>query len=60
MNIKMPHEGHEEHLCFLHNVGFVRAQLEDYKKLVKNPRFVCRTCGRTAENEKNLCDPEKL
>ena len=58
--VKMPHVGHEEHLCLLHNTGYVSDNLEDYKKLVRNPKFVCKGCGRVAANEKNLCAPEKL
>ena len=58
--IKMPHAAHEEHLCLLQNVGYLKSNLGDYKKLVKDAKFICRGCGRTAANEKNLCDPEKL
>ncbi|RPJ08774.1 MAG: hypothetical protein EHM36_05060 [Deltaproteobacteria bacterium] len=55
--VKMPHTLHEQHLCLLENVG---TNLEEIKKLVKNPQFICKGCGRAAANEKNLCDPEKL
>ena len=58
--IKMPHSGHERHLCFLHNVGYLKSNLEDYKKLVKDGKFVCKGCGRVAADEKLLCAPEKL
>ena len=58
--VKMPHVGHEEHLCLLQNTGYVNDNLEDYKKLVRNSKFVCKGCGRVAANEKNLCAPEKL
>ena len=57
---KMPHSGHEQHLCYLHNLGYVTSNLTDYKKLVANPKFVCKNCGRTAVSDKNLCAPEKL
>ena len=57
---KMPHPAHEQHLCYLQNVGYVESNLEEYKKLVKNPRFVCKNCGRAAADEKNLCKPDKL
>ncbi len=56
----MPHAAHEEHLCLLENVGYLKSNLEDYKKLVRNPKFICKNCGRAAGNEKNLCSPEKL
>jgi hypothetical protein len=58
--IKMPHAGHEEHLCMLQNIGYLKSNLNDFKNLVKNGRFVCKNCGRVAANDKNLCAPEKL
>jgi hypothetical protein len=57
---KMPHPAHEQHLCYLQNLGYVESNLEDYKKLVKNPQYVCKNCGRAAASEINLCSPEKL
>ncbi len=58
--IKMPHPAHEQHLCLLQNVGYLASNLEGYKKLVKEGKYVCKNCGRVAANEKNLCAPEKL
>jgi hypothetical protein len=58
--IKMPHPKHESHLCYLQNVGYVESELEAYKKLVRQPKYVCKNCGRAAANETNLCKPEKL
>jgi hypothetical protein len=67
--IKMPHPDHEEHLCFLENIGYLRSpellemgvnRKEEFKRLVRNPRFFCRKCGRAAAFEKNLCEPERL
>jgi hypothetical protein len=57
---KMPHARHEEHLCYLQNIGFVESNLEEYKGLVRNPKYVCGNCGRAAADETNLCKPEKL
>lgn len=57
---KMPHPEHGQHLCYLHNLGYVQSNLEDYKKLVTGSKFVCKTCGRTAASDKNLCAPERL
>jgi hypothetical protein len=57
---KMPHPEHEKHLCYLQNLGYVEKNLADYKTLVKNPKFVCKNCGRAAGSEKNLCNPDKL
>ena len=55
--VKMPHPLHEQHLCLLENV---QTNLEDIKKLVRSPKFICKACGRTAASDKNLCDPESL
>ena len=57
---KMPHLEHEQHLCYLQNLGYVQSNLEGYKTLVTDSKFVCKNCGRTAAKEKNLCTPEKL
>jgi hypothetical protein len=59
-SIQMPHEAHEEHLCLLHNIGYVKSNLEEYKKLIRDPKFVCKGCGRVAANIKNICAPESL
>ena len=59
-DLKMPHPSHEEHLCFLQNVGYLKSNLEEYKKLVKDAKFICKGCGRAAASDKNLCAPEKL
>jgi hypothetical protein len=58
--VKMPHTGHEKHLCLLQNVGYLKSNLEDYKKMVKDGKFVCKGCGRVAVNENDLCAAEKL
>ncbi len=34
--------------------------LEAIKARVRNPRFICRNCGRAAANEEDLCNPETL
>jgi hypothetical protein len=60
VDVKMPHPQHEEHLCFKQNVGYLKSNLEDYKKLVRNGKFVCKNCGRVAAKEESLCAPEKL
>ena len=28
--------------------------------LVKDPKFICRCCGRLSHKAENLCNPEKL
>ena len=57
---KLPHPGHDKHLCYLTNMNFHLANLKDYKLLLKDAKFVCRVCGRAAASEKNLCKPVKL
>jgi hypothetical protein len=59
-DLKMPNPSHEEHLCLLQNVGYLKSNLEEYRKLVKDPQYICKGCGRAAASEKNLCTPEKL
>ena len=59
-DVKMPHAEHEQHLCYLQNVGYVESNFDEYKKLVKNPQFVCKNCGRAAASDKNLCKADKL
>ena len=58
--VKMPHPGHEKHLCYLNNLGFQKSNQEEYKELIKNPKFFCENCGRASASEKNLCKPIKL
>jgi hypothetical protein len=67
--IKMPHPEHEEHLCFLENIGYLRSpellemgvdRKEEFKRLVRKPKFFCKKCGRAAAYGKNLCEPERL
>ena len=66
---KMPHPGHEEHLCYLENIGYLRSpellemgvdRKEEYRRLVRRAKFLCKKCGRAAAAEVNLCEPEKL
>jgi len=47
-------------LCFIGDIGKEKLTLENYKKLVKEPKFICKGCGRAAANDSNLCAPEKM
>jgi hypothetical protein len=38
----------------------MKDDLEKVKKLVKDAEYVCKSCGRAAKNEENLCNPTKL
>lgn len=56
----MPHPEHDNHLCYLENIGYAKSNLEAYKDLVRQSQFVCRKCGRAAAGNNRLCKPEKL
>ena len=58
--VKMPHPGHGQHLCYLTNIDFQNSNSGEYKKLVKNAKFMCKTCGRAAAKKSNLCRPVNL
>jgi hypothetical protein len=60
VKLKMPHAKHDKHLCYLVNMGYIKSSLEDYKKLVKDAKLVCKTCGRSADSKENLCWPVKI
>jgi hypothetical protein len=49
-----PHLDHPKHLSGLIEKG---AALGEYFRPVRNPKFVCRQCGRAAAKAENLCDP---
>ena len=51
---KAPHLGHVNHLCDIVEKG---TDVETIKNLVKDAKFMCKTCGRVAAKQKNLCDP---
>jgi hypothetical protein len=51
---------HKQHLCQLHDSGLHKTKPEQYAHLVKNPKYVCKSCGRVAAAEQNLCAPIPL
>ncbi len=57
---KMPHPNHEKHLCHLISIGYGKAEPGEYKSLIKNGQYYCKSCGRVAADAENLCLPEKL
>ncbi len=57
---KMPHPGHENHLCYLQSKGYHQSNRQDYKKLVTDAKYICKGCGRTAASSDSLCASEKL
>ncbi len=56
----MPHEGHDKHLCALHEDGLLKDNFKEWIKLVSNGQYVCGGCGRVANSSENLCDPQKF
>lgn len=56
----MPHEGHEAHLCYLVNIAYQQSNPKEYRDLVKDGKFYCKSCGRVAANKQNLCKPVKM
>ena len=59
-NANLPHPGHDKHLCYLNNLRLQDTHPEQYKELIKDPKFFCQNCGRAAADSKNLCKPQKL
>jgi len=57
---EMPHAGHDVHLCYLNNLGFQISNPEEYKKLVRDAKYMCKVCGRAAAKKENLCKPVDL
>ena len=56
--LKAPHIGHKHHLCSMAENGEI--PLDQIKDLVRNPKFICKVCARTAANKDNLCEPEAI
>ena len=52
------HAGHDKHLCKI-IVGDME-EIEKIKRLVYDPKYICAKCGRAANKEENLCEPQKL
>ncbi len=57
---KMPHPGHNKHLCYLNNIGMQLSNPAEYRELVKEAAYMCKVCGRVAAKSANLCKPVKL
>ena len=58
--VDMPHAKHDQHLCYMENMGYLIKHLPHYKQLIREPKFVCKKCGRAAKSKINLCRPDKL
>jgi hypothetical protein len=49
-----------EELCKLVKEEFHLKKTRQYAKIVANPAFVCKKCGRVANKKARLCKPVKL
>ena len=49
----------KETLCSLKKDD-IKNNLDNIKRLVKSPRFVCRKCARAAHDDARLCKPVPL
>jgi hypothetical protein len=38
----------------------IKDKLKDLKKIVAQPSFVCKKCGRAAKDEDHLCKPDDI
>jgi hypothetical protein len=47
-------------LCSLVKKDGLKEDLKGFKKLVREPKFLCKKCGRAAEKEKHLCKAVEL
>jgi len=54
--LNVPHEGHDQHLCELRK----RMTLDQYRNLIREAKYFCQHCGRSATKSENLCFPEKI
>jgi len=57
---QLPHSGHNKHLCYLVNLGMQQIDPAEYRKMVKDAKYICKKCGRAAAKPRNLCNPVKL
>jgi hypothetical protein len=53
-------KGHTRHLCELHRGQLPKTNPDAYAELVKDPKYVCKNCGRVAAGQDNLCAPVML
>ncbi|MFO8051261.1 MAG: hypothetical protein R6V01_06125 [Thermoplasmatota archaeon] len=49
----------ENRMCVMTNPPF-KFDIEKVKDLTNDPKYICRCCGRTANERENLCGPTDL
>jgi len=50
------HGDHRSHLCSLAG----KKRVDEIEHLVKDPKFICRKCGRVADVDERVCKPKAL
>jgi hypothetical protein len=54
--LKEKHKGHENHICELVR----KRDMHKVARLVRNSKYICLICGRTAADAGNLCLPVEI
>ena len=49
----------EEKLCSI-TCCTCNLDIEKVKPLVNSPKYICKNCGRAANEAENLCQPEQM
>ncbi len=47
-------------MCKLVKDDYLDAHLAEYIEIVKKPKYVCKKCGRVADEEDRLCKSKKI
>jgi rubrerythrin len=47
-------------LCKLVKDEYLDDYFKDYMELVNKGKYICKKCGRVANDESNLCKPKEL
>ncbi len=47
-------------LCLAKGIRKGKSIHERYRKLFREPKYMCRECGRVAADDNHLCYPERL
>jgi hypothetical protein len=50
----------EKHLCKLVKKDYLKENLPDYIELIKNPKYICKKCGRVAVDKHYICKPVEM
>ena len=59
LEAKMASEQHSEKMCSMACCP-CNLDVEKLKSLTNNAQYICTSCGRVANDKKNLCKPEPI